>query len=58
MKRKKFLKFEFFMKPSPTRHIKYKIINFAHCNKSMMASKLLSTNLERFLRRIKYPLTR
>ena len=37
----------------PTRHIKYKRINFAikfaPCNKSIMAIKLLSTNLEQFL---------
>ena len=37
----------------PTRHIKYKRIDFAPCNKSIMANKLRSTNLERFLRRIK-----
>ena len=43
---------------TPTRHIKYKRIDFAHCNKSIMANKLLSTNLEQFLRRIKSPLTR
>ena len=32
--------------------------DFAPCNKSIMANKLLSTNKERFLRRIKSPLTR
>ena len=37
----------------PTRNIKYKTIDFAPCNKSIMANTLLSTNLERFLRRIK-----
>ena len=37
----------------PTRDIKYKTIDFAPCNKSIMANRLLSTNLERFLRRIK-----
>ena len=42
----------------PTRHIKYKRIDFATCNKSIMANKLPSNNLERFLRRIKSPLTR
>ena len=42
----------------PTRHIKYKVINLASNNKSIMANKLLSTNLERFLRRIKSTLTR
>ena len=54
-----FLKFEiFYEKHPPTRHIKYKRIDFASCNKSIMSNKLLSTNLERFLRRIKSPLTR
>ena len=43
---------------SPTRHINYKRIEFAPCNKSFMANKLLSTNLERFLKLIKSPLTR
>ena len=42
----------------PTRHIKYKVINLASSNKSIMAIKLLSTNLKRFLRRIKSTLTR
>ena len=42
---------------SPTRHIKNKKIDFVPCNKSMMANKLRSTNLERFIRRIKSPLT-
>ena len=42
----------------PTRHIKYKKIDFVPCNKSIMANKLRSTNLERFIRRIKSPLTR
>ena len=54
-----FLKFEiFYENHPPTRHIKYKRINFAPCNRSIMANKLLLTNLERFLRRIKSPLTR
>ena len=54
------LKFDFFFDEnhSPTRHIKYKTRDFAPCNKSIMANKLLLTNLERFLRRIKSPLTR
>ena len=39
-------------------HIKYKNIDFAPCNKSIMANKLLSTNLEQFLRVINSPLTR
>ena len=42
----------------PTRHIKYKRIDFAPGNKSIMVNKLLSTNLERFLTRIKSQLTR
>ena len=46
-----FLKFEiFYEKHPPTSHIKYKRIDFASVNKSIMANKLLSTNLERFLR--------
>ena len=54
-----FLKFEFFDKNHPpTRHIKYKKIDFVPCNKSIMANKLRSTNLERFIRQIKSPLTR
>ena len=45
------LKFEIFYENyPPTRHIKYKRKDFAPCNKSNMAKKLLSTNLERFLR--------
>ena len=57
--KKFFLKIEIFYESHPpTRHIKYKNIDFAPCNKSIMANKLLSTNLERFLRRIKFPLTR
>ena len=57
---KKFcIKFEvFYENHHPTRHIKYKRIDFVPCNKSIMANKLPSTNLERFLRRIKSPLTR
>ena len=42
----------------PTRHIKYKTMYFAPCNTSIMANKLLLTNLKQFLRRIKSPLTR
>ena len=49
-----FLKFEFFYENHPpTRHMKYKRIDFAPCNKSIMANQLPSTNLEGFLRRIK-----
>ena len=43
----------FFENHPPTRHIKYKKIDFVSCNKSIMANKLRSTNLERFIRRIK-----
>ena len=54
-----FLIFEIlFENHPPTRHIKYKKIDFAPCNKSIMANKLLLTNSERFLRRINSPLTR
>ena len=57
--KKKILKFEIFCENHPpTRHKKYKRIDFAPCNKSIMANKLLPTNLERFLRGIKSPLTR
>ena len=52
--KKKILKFEIFNENyPPTRHIKYKRIDFAPCNKSIMANKFLPTHLERFLRRIK-----
>ena len=54
-----FLKFEIFDDNHPlTGHIKYKKIDFVPCNQSIMANKLRSTNLERFIRRIKSPLTR
>ena len=54
-----FPKFEFLNKNHPpTRHLKYKRIEFAPCNKSIMANELLSTNLQRFLRGINSPLTR
>ena len=37
-----FLRFEiFYENHPPTRHLKYKGINFAPCNKSIMANKLL-----------------
>ena len=39
-------------------NIKYKKTDFVPCNKSIMAHKLRSTNLERFIRRIKSPLKR
>ena len=41
----------FYENHPPTRHIKYKKIDFVPCNKSIMANKLRSTNLERFIRR-------
>ena len=54
-----FLKFEkFFENHPPTRHIKYKKGDFVPCNTSIITNKLRSTNLERFIRRIKSPLTR
>ena len=57
--KKKILNFELFlMNSSPHTPYKYKIKNFAPCNKSIMANKLRSTNLEWFIRRIKSPLTR
>ena len=44
------MKFEIFSeKHRPTRHIKYKVINFAPSNKPIMANKLASRNLERFV---------
>ena len=56
---KKILKLEFFDKNHPpTRHIKYKRTDFAPFNISILANKLLSTNLEQFLRLINSPLTR
>ena len=59
MKKKFFLKFKiFYENHPPTRHTKYKRIDLAPCNQSIMANKLLLTNLERFLRRINSPLTR
>ena len=60
IKQKKFsLKFDFFYEHHPpTRHMKYKVIDFAPRNKSIMANKLLSTNLKRFLRPINSPLAR
>ena len=42
----------------PKRHKKYKVIDFPTSNKPIMANKLPSTNLERFLRPIKSPLAR
>ena len=48
----------FQQKPSPHTPYKYNRIDFAPCKKSIMAYKLFSANLERFLRRIKSPVTR
>ena len=50
-----FLKFEIFLMKIIPHTI---TINFARGNKSIMANKLLLTNLERFIIRIKSPLTR
>ena len=45
--KKKILKFEIFYENHlPTRHITYNRIDFAPCNKPIMANKLLLTNLE------------
>ena len=45
-----FLKFEiFYENHPPTRHITYKKVVFIPCNTSIMANKLRSTNLERFI---------
>ena len=46
------------MKTIPPHQMKYKKIDFVPRKKSILANKLLSINLERFLRRIKHPLTR
>ena len=48
----------FYENQPPTRHIKYKRIDFAPFNKPIMAKKLLLTKLEQFSRRINSPLTR
>ena len=54
-----FPKFEIFNENHPpTRHTKYKWIDFAPCNKPIMANNFLLTNLERFLRQINSPLRR
>ena len=48
--KKTYLKFEiFYENHPPTRYKKYERIDFAPCNKLLMANKLLLTNLERFL---------
>ena len=46
VKKKFLLKLKFFVKHPSTRHIKNKVINFAPNNKSIMAYRLPSTNLE------------
>ena len=59
--KKKIPKFEFFFENHPpTRHIKYKRIDFTPCNKSIMANELRSTNLNDLLDglNIKSPITR
>ena len=57
--KKKFPKLEIFYENHlPTRHIKHKRIDLAPCNKSIMANKPFSTDLEQFLTRINFPLTR
>ena len=58
MKKEFFLKLNFFYEIIPHTPYKVQKIDFVPCNKSIMANKLRSTNLERFLRRIKSPLTR
>ena len=51
--KKKILKFKiFYENHPPTRHLKYKSIDFAPYNKPIKANKLLLTSLERFLGRI------
>ena len=50
-----FFNLKFFVKNHPPD---VKVIGFAPSKKSIMANKLPSTNLERFLRWIKSPLTR
>ena len=49
-----FFQFEIFCEIHPPRHIKKKI-NLAPSDKSILANKLPSTNLEQFLSRIKSP---
>ena len=51
-----FFYLKFFVKMIP--HTQYKRIDFVSSNKSIMANKLLLTNLERFPRRIKSQLLR
>ena len=51
--KRKFFFYTFCENHPPTRHIKYKVIDFAPSNKSVMANKLLLANLELFMRRIK-----
>ena len=53
-----FSKLSFFVKSYPARHVSYKVIKFATNNKSVMAKRLPSSNLEYFLRRITSTLTR
>ena len=44
-----FVKLRLFVNITPLRHIKFKKIHFDPSNKSIMANKLPSTNLEHFL---------
>ena len=53
-----FLKYEIFRKNHPpTRHLKYKVIDFTPSNKSITTNKLHSSNVERFPRQNKSPLS-
>ena len=54
--KKKIKIWDFLWKSFP--HTPYKVQSDTPKNKSIMANKLPSTNLKRFLRRIKSPLTR
>ena len=47
-----FFNLKFLQNHPPKRHIKYKVIDFDPSTKSIMANKIPSTKLERFLRRI------
>ena len=52
-----FCNLRFFVKLIPPHATKYEMTDFAPSNKPIMTNKLPSNNLERFLRRIKSPLT-
>ena len=55
-----FFYFEIFCKTksSPTRHLKHQVINFAPAIESIVVNNPSPTNFERYLTRIKSPLTR